>query len=272
MPSLVKGLEDEYYTEGKDKEYWEIFRNQLKLSVPRPGTMLWPEITTELKSMERSLMAGRYTPDKILRNTKLNINNIKMDVADFNNIRKSQLGKFRLANDGMGVDVFYEELSNSYPGYFDKNITNPTDQLLSLIEWRNFTENELLKAETYKLTNEDLTGIANYILQSKEYLNSLKQDNNIKYSVNDNQNERLSKLNENFDLSVEIRDQLYDQRDELQKQYDELTQSQEYKDVYKRLVKMTDMSKMFYYCTSLREIDLSSEKNYNNDEYNGDCF
>ena len=76
MPSLVAGYDDPFYSEGKDKEFWDVFEEQLKLSVPRPGTMLWPEITIELKTMERSLMAGRYKPKQILENSNKLLNEL----------------------------------------------------------------------------------------------------------------------------------------------------------------------------------------------------
>lgn len=150
--------------------------------------------------------------NKILRNTRLDVSYIKNDIADWNDIRKGQLGKFRLANDGMGVDTLYEELLELFPGYFDENITNPTEQLLTLIEWRNVTEEELLKPETYRLTDEDLNEIKNFILNSKEYLKSIKNmdftenntlnTNNIKYSIQESENNsgsfNLPKLKEGY--------------------------------------------------------------------------
>lgn len=136
--------------------------------------------------------------NKMLRNTRLDVSFIKRDIADWNDLRKSQLGKFRLANDGMGVDTLYKELLELFPGYFDSNITNPTEQLLTLIEWRNITEEELLKPETYRLTDEDLIEIKNLILNSKEYLNSIKDIdftknntsdiNDVKYSIQESEN------------------------------------------------------------------------------------
>ena len=76
MPSLKAGYTDPFYTSGNDKDFWDIFNAQLQLSLPRPGTMLWPEIVTELKTMERSLMAGRYSVDKIMNNTTNTINEL----------------------------------------------------------------------------------------------------------------------------------------------------------------------------------------------------
>ena len=38
--------------------------------------MLWPEITRELKTMERMLMTGRYSVATVLQNTTKTINEI----------------------------------------------------------------------------------------------------------------------------------------------------------------------------------------------------
>ena len=76
MPSLIAGQSDPYYSEGENAEYWQAFKLQLQASLPRPGTMLWPEITRELKTMERMLMTGRYSVATVLQNTTKTINEI----------------------------------------------------------------------------------------------------------------------------------------------------------------------------------------------------
>ncbi len=76
MPTLIEGQNDPYYSEGENTEFWQAFKTQLQLSLPRPGTMLWPEITEQLKSMERMLMAGRYSVEEILQNTTKTINEL----------------------------------------------------------------------------------------------------------------------------------------------------------------------------------------------------
>lgn len=74
MPTLLEGQNDPYYNEGENVEFWQAFKNQLQMSLPRPGTMLWPEITRELKTMERMLMTGRYSVETVLNNTTKTIN------------------------------------------------------------------------------------------------------------------------------------------------------------------------------------------------------
>lgn len=49
--------------------------------------------------------------------------------------RRANLGRIRLANDGMSVDVFYQELADSYPEFFAyDNVVHPADQLTRIAE------------------------------------------------------------------------------------------------------------------------------------------
>ena len=106
-----------------------------------------------------------------MRETKIDTSSIKGDIADFNDFRKANFGKLRLTNSVIAIDSFYQELSNTYPEYFDSNITNPSDQLQAIAEWRNETVKDLLKPTTYTLTNEDLSDIAHYIVDGMQTLN-----------------------------------------------------------------------------------------------------
>lgn len=121
---------------------------------------------------------------KYLRNTKIDISNIKNEITDWNDFRKGNFGKLRLVNDNsaLKVDQVYKEMLSMYPGYFDENISNPVDQLITLSEWRNIESEELIKPINYKLTNNDLKETANYILNATEYLKSLKDSNKSSFS------------------------------------------------------------------------------------------
>lgn len=48
--------------------------------------------------------------------------------------RKSHRGTFNLTNDGLEMDVVYQELCDMFPGMFDENITHPADQLNAIAE------------------------------------------------------------------------------------------------------------------------------------------
>ena len=81
FPSLEEGLEDPYYHEPNESdpnwvEYWDIFMDQLLISVPRPGTKFWPEITTKLKYAEYKLVDGGQSPEKVANDVTADINKL----------------------------------------------------------------------------------------------------------------------------------------------------------------------------------------------------
>lgn len=52
----------------------------------------------------------------------------------YQNFRRRNFGRIRLANSGLGVDQFYQELSEQWPAYFPAGIWNPADQLLQIAD------------------------------------------------------------------------------------------------------------------------------------------
>lgn len=81
FPSLEEGLEDPYYHEPNESDpnwvgYWDIFMDQLLISVPRPGTKFWPEITTKLKYAEYKLVDGGQSPEKVANDVTADINKL----------------------------------------------------------------------------------------------------------------------------------------------------------------------------------------------------
>lgn len=72
--------------------------------------------------------------------------NIKRDIADFEQIRKKYFGKLKLyKSKGVNVDIVYQELTELFPEYFSEDIINESDQLLRIIEV--FEENAPTKQE-----------------------------------------------------------------------------------------------------------------------------
>ncbi|MEG1562888.1 MAG: hypothetical protein RR365_04055, partial [Bacteroides sp.] len=68
------------------------------------------------------------------RCTKLAFND-KGDIADYNDFRKRNFGRFTISRDGLPVDVAYQELTEMYgESYFPSDITHPADQLLHIAE------------------------------------------------------------------------------------------------------------------------------------------
>lgn len=72
-----------------------------------------------------------------LRNTKIFLDEgYRSDLQDgYNNFRKANFGRIKLANDGVPVDTAYQELAEMYPEFFDpEEYTHPADQLQHIAE------------------------------------------------------------------------------------------------------------------------------------------
>lgn len=52
----------------------------------------------------------------------------------YQDFRRRNFGRIRLANSGLGVDQFYQELSEQWPAYFPAGIWNSADQLLQIAD------------------------------------------------------------------------------------------------------------------------------------------
>lgn len=52
----------------------------------------------------------------------------------YQDFRRRNYGRIRLANSGLGVDQFYQELSERWPAYFPAGIWNPADQLIQIAD------------------------------------------------------------------------------------------------------------------------------------------
>ena len=105
---------------------------------------------------------------KYIRNTKINMSNLKNQITDYNAFRKANFGKLRLTNDGAGIDTVYQELSSMYPGEFDSSIVNEADQLQALADYMN-SDNKIIEEYSmdydtvYKLASDIYADIKNKI-------------------------------------------------------------------------------------------------------------
>lgn len=120
-----------------------------------------------------------------IRNTKLDVSSVKNSITDYNDMRKRNFGKLRLGNDGLKVDSFYQELSESHPEYFDKDVTNIEDELNYLSD---FVNTDFSNTIEYSLTDDDIKGTG--II-----------DDLLKYTKNESYNDEISNdytvINEN---------------------------------------------------------------------------
>ncbi len=54
--------------------------------------------------------------------------------AHYAEFRKSHMGTFNLTNDGMDIDMVYQELCDMFPGMFDVEVSNAVDQLYAIAD------------------------------------------------------------------------------------------------------------------------------------------
>lgn len=67
-----------------------------------------------------------YVPEEVRRNLD--------SEGGYNNFRKRYFGKLNFRNNGVSVDVAYNELAGMHPELFPLDIVNPTDQLLKIAD------------------------------------------------------------------------------------------------------------------------------------------
>ena len=77
----------------------------------------------------------------LMRTTKISISEEDVaNIPDFREWKKSQFGRLRIGSDGMGVDTFYQVLTEKYPELFDRSISHPADQLQAMADVRESME------------------------------------------------------------------------------------------------------------------------------------
>ena len=92
-----------------------------------------------------------------IRNTKLEVTQeLKNSITDYNDFRKSNFGKLKLSNEGMSIDSLYEELSQTYPGYFSNEIDTDEDRLYAIADFMN--EDSII-TEKYSLDDKTIDDI-----------------------------------------------------------------------------------------------------------------
>ena len=76
-----------------------------------------------------------------LRSTGINLNDqYRSDFEEYggwNEFRKSVMGIMKLSNEGIGVDVAYDEITGIFPGLLDESVINPADQMKELARLAN---------------------------------------------------------------------------------------------------------------------------------------
>lgn len=102
-------------------------------SVLKQSQQLDMELTQQYKDLRNQI-----------KNTKITLSDQdKADLASeggYNTFRKRNFGRIRLGNDGIQVDILYQELSEQHPELFPEDITHPADQLKAIQDVLNQTD------------------------------------------------------------------------------------------------------------------------------------
>ena len=69
-----------------------------------------------------------------IKDTRIKIPDHAKEEADYAEFRKSHMGTFNLTNDGLDIDVVYQELCSMFPGMFSTDVASPADQLHAIAE------------------------------------------------------------------------------------------------------------------------------------------
>lgn len=134
LDSLVNELEKlyEFMANGVDSEGTKLVWDTLKpkaIDIAR-------KIIDEANVIDDSLYQEYRELREYLRGTKIALSeNARSNIPDYNDYRKSIFGKVKLANDGLSVDVVYNELANMYPEFFDaEKYTDQVSQLYNIVD------------------------------------------------------------------------------------------------------------------------------------------
>lgn len=105
------------------------------------------------QEIEDNSTASEYKElQRYVKGTPLNISaQDKSNIPDWNNYKKANFGNFTISNKGISVDSFYQELSSWYPHLFNKNITNPADQLQTISDTLKYLKPKKRNLSGYEL-------------------------------------------------------------------------------------------------------------------------
>lgn len=135
----LKKYENKTYDEVVNGKTYNEIRDIIKEYSARPIE----NIDEEMKSVKSEI-----------KNRSIKIDdNLKVQITDYNDFRKSMFGKLKLSNEGTSIDSLYNELSNSYPYYFDSNINTEVDMLYELADFMN---KDVVDTQYYYLTNTEI--------------------------------------------------------------------------------------------------------------------
>jgi hypothetical protein len=164
---IVKGLTknasnflefDSYERKNYFKKIVEQYYDNAKITVNDIKKDIKEEFGTRtIESIEDSINDVR----RWIRTTDLKIdNNLKSNIANYNEFRKSNFNKLKLKDSGTDINTFYQEISLKYPEIFDSKINEEKDQLYYLSEFMNHKYDYKIKEPLYE---EEIEAAAQFI-------------------------------------------------------------------------------------------------------------
>lgn len=127
---------------GKTNELRDLIRSYYNGSVD--ASKLYEEIKSKYGVYTETYVNEQIKDVKReLRSYRLQVSDkIKGDIPDYGDMVRRNRGRVIFANDGVPVDVAYDELNAAYPYFFPATVVNPTDQLLTMLNVANSTTTE----------------------------------------------------------------------------------------------------------------------------------
>ena len=119
---------------------------------------------------------------KQIKDTKIMVPEAeRADFKDgYESFRKGNMGKLNLVNDGLDLDVFWDNLTEQYPNLFDENILGSEERLERILEVRDtFSPKEQIVFETNDEIQSAKNKIANTILEKIVKTPATKEAENI---------------------------------------------------------------------------------------------
>lgn len=130
------------------------------------------EVWKRARDIAEALVLNAETADteyddliSTLRTTKLNIGKDMNDIQDFDYFRKHYFGKLQIGTKGTNIDSVYQELSSMWPGFFNEDITHPSDQLLRIVEVYDQLTDSRVSNPYSSYMEEAINGTANEIIE-----------------------------------------------------------------------------------------------------------
>ena len=137
--AILKDYSSKYSSSELEVKLYNVYMGMVN------GTMEYDEAQSIITEVARDIienvsvlndaMYKQYSELRnTMRNTAISIDDrYKGDfdaVGGWNDFRKRNFGRMNITNDGMSIDKLYQELSDSYPELFLKDVANPADQLM----------------------------------------------------------------------------------------------------------------------------------------------